>query len=382
MKTIGKNLKLRNGVVYGVATIAGRQRWKKSPIQGVMIPTAALIKWRDKWLKDERARSVVEALKETASKTTWRQLIDAYWQVSAAEFAESGRPSRETVAENIVKTRTMLSQMNIQENDPLDMATPERVSAWIAMRATDERARYSAGRTMAQATSLWSRWSRPRYELRGIDLPACLDRWPRIRAMAPKYVDPPDELKRKTVEMGEEFYQKGRSGSGIDSDLFLAFTLMFNFGMRPGDACRAEWSWFVEKSPFEIKLVFTPHKTNRSAGGRVVEQRVPSDLWLKMKPFKRCFVPGDRFVIAETEDGRQNRVLEELNTRLRNIGWKTEKAAYELRKLFVSAVYNAHGLQWASAYSGDNATTIERYYAAAYRRDAPTVDVGKVVAGS
>jgi hypothetical protein len=62
-------------------------------------------------------------------------------------------------------------------------------------------------------------------------------------------------------------------------------------------------------------------------------------------------------------------------------GWKTPKASYELRKMFVSAVYNAHGLMWAAAYSGDNPTTIEKYYGAAYRRDAPSLDVAQIVTG-
>ena len=78
-------------------------------------------------------------------------------------------------------------------------------------------------------------------------------------------------------------------------------------------------------------------------------------------------------------DGRLE-ALEAVNAAMRSWGWKTEKLAYELRKLFVSQVYNEHSLAYASEYSGDNATTIEQFYARAYRRDAPEVKAEYAVA--
>jgi hypothetical protein len=66
---------------------------------------------------------------------------------------------------------------------------------------------------------------------------------------------------------------------------------------------------------------------------------------------------------------------------MREWGWDGGKTVYELRKLFVSAVYNSKSLRDASEYSGDNATTIERFYARSYRRDAPHIDVDAIIAG-
>lgn len=376
MTTLARNLKLRDGVVYGVATINGRQRWKKSPIQGVKVPSPTLLKWRDRWMKEERAKAATAGdMPDKVAHVTWAQLINAYWQVSASENAWNGRPSSETVDENIVKLRTVLSQMKVEEKDALDVVTPERVSAWIAMRATDDRRRYSAMRTLAQATSLWARWTRPRYAALGIVLPECLDRWPKIRALAPKYVDPPDELKRKTVEMGAHLFVE-------DPAAWLAFAMMFFCGMRPGDAIRARVDWF-RKDSNEMLLSFTPNKTRHSACGRSVEQRIESDKWNCMeKAWARSGGVVEWVIPGEEEDDRR-KAVDRVNSRMRAIGWTTEKAAYELRKLFVSAIYNHPdgGLKWAAAYSGDNPTTIERYYAAAYRRDAPMVDVGEVVSG-
>ena len=377
MTTIATNLKLRNGVVYGVMTVGRRARWKRCPYQGTAAlkagkPLACVIRWRDKWMAEER-NARTQRTESAARVPTWRQLMDAYWQVSAAEFAEQGRPSRETVDENLVKLATMLKQMEIKETDPLTVATPERVAAWIAMRATDEQGRYSAMRTMAQASSVWARWSRPRYAAAGLALPECLDKWPKVRALAPKYVDPPDELKRKTVEIGWELFLE-------EPGTWLAFFLMFFCGMRPGDAVRARVDWF-RGGDNGMRLVFTPHKTSRSAGGRTVEQRIIPELWnCVWNATARAKVEGEVFLIPGDEQARR-KAIDRVSEHMRRIGWQTEKAAYELRKLFVSAVYNSHGLQWAAAYSGDNPTTIERYYAAAYRRDAPAVDVGKVVAG-
>ena len=379
MTTIGQNLKLRNGVVYGVVTVAGRQRWKRCPYQGTAAlkanrPLACVVKWLDKWMAGERdARTERTERTDAARVPTWQQLQSAYWQVSAAEHSEQGKPSRETVDENIVKLGTLLKQMNIAKDDYLTAGTPERVAAWIAMRAKDEAGRYSAMRTLAQASSVWARWTRPRYAALGLALPECLDKWPRVRALAPKYVDPPDELKRKTAEMGERLFIE-------EPGTWLAFFLMFHCGMRPGDAVRARMDWFRWDGN-EILLGFTPHKTSRSAGGRTVEQRIGKTLFACVENARARMLGGAwDFVMPEREEDRLKRI-NRINDAMRGIGWRTEKAAYELRKLFVSAVYNSHGLQWAAAYSGDNPTTIERYYAAAYRRDAPVVDVAKVVMG-
>lgn len=381
---IAKNLCLRNGMVYGKARAGGRNVWKRSPWQGSAAlgrankPTAALLKWRDEWMGDlrtaaDRARKDPDA--EPAGRIpSWQELIDAYKVVAPRQFATAGSPAPETVHNNVVRLERLLSDIGVARTEPLTAATPQKIEDWVhgivQHAADDHGARYLAARTLSQARSVWSRWTLEPYRRRGFVVPRALERWPRPSGYAPIYQDPPEELKASTRTGASEL-------ETTDPAIWLAFALMRYCGMRPGDAQRARWEW-IRKQETGARLLFTPHKTRQATRGRMVDQNLSADFWRRLLAARQACGDTDGFILPGGETGRQ-RAIDRVNEHMRLWGWQTAKASYELRKLFVSEIYNWKGIVWAASYSGDNPTTIERYYAAAYRKDAPALDIGEML---
>jgi integrase len=388
VETIARNLIARNGVIYGKARAGGKTVWKRAPYQasaalgGRGKPRQELLTWRDGWLADlareaERLRLNPDA-DPVARVCSWRELIGAYEAAAPVQFARDGRPTAATARNNVQRLERLIRDMRIGMDEPLTAARPERVEQWIAGIVADEEddgdGRYLAACTLRQARSVWARWTREPYRRRGIVVPAMLDRWPRPAGFAPVYRDPPEDLKAVTAAGGAALERD-------DPGLWLAFALMRHCGMRTGDAVRARWDWFAGDPDGGAWLRWMPRKTARSSRGRRVEQRLGAEFWGLLEAAGRaagtlggvCVLPGD--------EAARRRAVEALNACMRRWGWETEKASYELRKLFISEIYNAQGLTWAVAYSGDSAATIERYYAAAYRSEAPALGIGAPAVG-
>ena len=386
-KELPANLFFRRGALYFRCRAGKRINVKVCPYQGLGAFTshgavrpvvhAALGKWIGELREAaDRRRLDPEAIPDGAVPT-WEKLIDEYLQIARRRFAEDGRPSPATAKSNAQRLQKLLQDLEVGLTQDMTSVTPDDISEW-AMEVVEEAkdvdaGRYLACRTLGQVTSIWAKWTRLPYERKGIIIPPLIDRWPDIAGVAPLYRDPPDDLKTRTINGGKKLEQK-RPG------VWLLFALMLHTGMRPGDAKRSQWDWFREMPNGSAKLVWTPSKTRRSSRGRQVEQVLTKEIWQRMRGAWARAGDGGAYVVPGGEAGRQA-ALDGVNRRMRLWGWKTPKASYELRKLFVSAVYNAHGLMWAAAYSGDNPTTIEKYYSAAYRRDAPSLDVAQIVTG-
>lgn len=52
-----------------------------------------------------------------------------------------------------------------------------------------------------------------------------------------------------------------------------------------------------------------------------------------------------------------------LNRDLRSLGFRGNKASYELRKMCIDHIYQRYGAEMATSISGDDIKTIIRYYA-------------------
>jgi len=386
-KKLPENLFLRDGVIYFRARIGGKLKCKKANYQGPAAltnqgnPRPALLQELAEWIGYERCQAELRRRNPDAapegSIPSWEQLVEVYQEIAKRRFAEDGRPTPATVKNNVQRLLKLLKDIGVAKTEPLTSVTAEEISEWNMERVSSaqdtDKARYVSMRILGQVTSIWAKWTLEFYERRGLVIPASISRWPDIAGVAPRYKDPPDALKRATVEGGRKLAAENPS-------VWLTFALMFHTGMRPGDAERAEWAWFRELPDGRAKLTFTPNKTRRSARGRQVEQVLTKDFWGRLCAARKAAGGTGPYVVPGAAIGRQ-KALETVNDLMRAWGWTTYKASYELRKLFVSAVYNKHGLMWAASYSGDNPMTIERYYTDAYRRDAPSLDVAQIVAG-
>lgn len=368
-----KNLVMRGEVVYFRARINGKLRWKRASYQRKAAfnragnPTDSLLTELDQWLGHERDVAEQRIRDPDAVPNgrliSWKELMDVYPEIARLHRPEAGgRPSKATTEDNVRRMDTLLRQMRISTGDLMDVATPKLLREWLASRQDGldpkeaARDRRSANTLVRMASSCWADWTREYYRERGIIIPVCLERWPSIDAPLPIYVLPPLELRRATAAMGEALLEE-------DPAAYLAYATMRLHGMRPGDAIRSRWDWYQRMDSGSFQLRWQPTKTARGEGGRWVDQTVSGAMWTRLDGCRRRVCSVGEFVIPGSDTDRQNAMLR-VNARMRRIGWKTNKVGYELRKLFISEVYNRYGLSVASAYSGDQPTTIQIYYAA------------------
>jgi integrase len=217
---------------------------------------------------------------------------------------------------------------------------------------------------------VWAAWTLDGYKQAGLALPGCLLEWPKAgrgAAQAPQYQDPPDELKRATVEALDRLEQENPT-------LWLAATLMLECAMRPCDARELRWEAF-EVRDGAAWLRYVPSKTRgRTREVRAVELPIDPELLARMR---RANPEPGHVVPAASATAREDVFKRRLNGWMRGLGWDIatyRKGAYELRKLSVSAALNSAGIEWAAARAGDNPETVRKYYAAMYRRRMPMVD--------
>ena len=134
-------------------------------------------------------------------------------------------------------------------------------------------------------------------------------------------------------------------------ELWFVTTMMLEFAMRNSDIMRLKRKNFVEREG-RVYLNYTPHKTEHSSG-RMVKWPVHPTIWNQIS----SILVGDD--LPELDDD----VFDELNLKMRSMGFTGTKGAYELRKICVDHVYQRFGAEMAVSISGDDIRTIMHYYA-------------------
>lgn len=385
-KRIARGIISVDGVIYVEKSKDRRIRRQKTPMQGLAAidargrPTKELKAWHKSWvasIENERWEEV-EACKARSSAPTVSELVSAYREIAAAEYAAEGEPKPDTATANAQKLRLVAKDLTGEEDPRVDALTHDRIEKWVQdycakyQPEQQGRARVSAWSTLAQARSVWARWTRAKYERKGIRIPACLDKWPtQKRNMASAYKRPPEALREKTMR----WYKHVKK-----DDLWTAATLMIQFAMRPWSAARLRWT-DIDIGAESITLRYTPTKTeNRTSRPREVRWPVPRSIYegLRARGGKGEYVtPGAN----DTE--RYALYTRRLCAVMRRLGWGREtygKACYELRKLCIDAVYRALGAEAAVQISGDNIATVLKYYADP-NRGREAVDVASMIVG-
>lgn len=387
-KRIAKGIISVGGVIYAEKSKDRKVRRQKTPMQGLAAvdakgrPTKELRAWQKAWttaIENERWEEVQASRVRSASPTV-AELIGVYRELAAAEFASEGEPKPTTADENARKLAAVARAATGEDDPRIDELTLERIEKWVAAYCAkyppeqQGRARVSAWSTLAQARSVWAKWTRAKYERKGIRLPPCLDKWPcQKRNYSAAYKRPPEALRAATMKWFKEIADK-------DPALWTAAALMVQFAMRPWSAARLRWS-DIEVGADSITLRYTPTKTeNRTSRPRSVSWPVAQSLYdgLRERGGK-----GEYVTPGETATERYALYTRRLCAVMRGLGWDREtygKACYELRKLCVDAVYRTMGVEAAVQISGDNVATIMKYYADPNRGRA-AVDVAEMIVG-
>lgn len=385
-RKLAAGLFLIGDFAYAERTNGGKLVRRKSPMQGSAAvnargkPTAALTAWQKQFNEqvDNAKWQELEAARMRSSAPTVGELCDIYLEIAAAEYAKEAEPRPETATQNAAAFRRVAKACGIGEDDRIDGMTPAAVERWIGefcgRYAADEsdRARTSAWSQLAQAKGLWTKWTAPCYAARGMKLPECLFRWPTPkRNAAPCYRRPPDALREATAKWYASLEE-------ILPGSWAAATLMLQFGMRPGDASELRWEAFSENGDHMV-MRYVPEKTRgRTAKPRPVVWPCSRDLYARLRRHggAEYAVPGASRTV------RYNVFQDSLNPMMRTLGWDEKtygKACYELRKMCVDAIYRKYGLERAVQISGDNASTILKFYADPNVNGLEPVDVAGIV---
>jgi integrase len=400
---LGRNLMIMNGVVKCRIKRKSKFHEWTSPYQGEHAYSVGkdgtkkarpvLLKWLGECetaIAEERWEQI-RATHIRGGTPTVAEILTVYKRECEARQATSGTPVTTSITAGKNCLKRVCKGCGVALTDRLDKLTPETVDKWVRESTgnlpkgeTRDRAVYVMNSVLTQARCVFAHWLIERYRKAGIELPECVTRWPRYGDVwTPKYRDPPAALKRKTMEAAETLRRE-------QPKVWTLFWLIVNFGCRPGDALRLKWSNFKTlpgESGERRYLVYEPNKTRRK-NGAVVTIPVTDKVWTALTEGHEeqisCFGPDQQ--IVETYDGKSGRegTLRALNQWMRETGWDRgtySKAAYELRKLFTSAVRNTYGVQLASDWCGSSAAMVQQYYAATYVDKMPEIDATAIIRG-
>lgn len=367
-KRIDQGLYLVNGrIVYMEVTKDGKLHRRKASVQYSAAlnsrgdPTPDLRKaYRE--FKDAVENETFRELKKARSNApTPERLAELYKASAAAQYAKHEQPRPDTVTNNVAQFLALAKDLKATRLDDL---TPKAVEDWVTARCAPfagregaDRARVSAWSSVNQAKSLWAKWTVPYYEQALVFLPACLYQWPSPKraGKAEKYMRPPEELRKATIKWYKGLEEKAPR-------MWLACTLLLQFGMRPVDAAALRWEDFEERPDGNRTVRYVPSKT------RVSSERPRLVRWpVDHKLFERMRAAGgqEHVLPGATPEERYDYFIRSVNPEMRKLGWvrsRWGKACYELRKMCIDKVYRDFGLERAVQISGDNPDTVRDYY--------------------
>ena len=251
---------------------------------------------------------------------------------------KTGRPGVETAANALRGATNVCRAAGIELSSPVTALTRKRIDAALATFVGRGITRLSAWSYVCQLRGVFAKWCRPYYEDAGWKIPS-LD-LPNFRVKAPRYVRPSAEMLSRV----KAWYQK------LTGEHWFVATMMLEFAMRNGDVLRLKEENFIERDSHHY-LTYTPHKTELTSG-RHVCWPIHDDIWMRFDDFgglRGLDVTDETFV--------------DINRSMRSLGFRGNKAAYELRKICIDHVYQKYGAEIAVSLSGDDIKTITKYYA-------------------
>ncbi|MGN0846656.1 MAG: hypothetical protein ACI4RA_04645 [Kiritimatiellia bacterium] len=262
-----------------------------------------------------------------------------------------GRPSEDTVANALRGTCCVCKAAGIDLDGSITQLTRKAFDAALSMFVERGLTRVTAWSYLCQIRAVFARWCRPYYQEAGWEIPL-LD-MPNFRAKPPRYERPSSELLTRV----KAWYRQ------LTGEWWFAATMMLEFAMRNGDVLRlgrdnfiartkgGEWKRRSEAEAVQHYLYYTPHKTALSSG-RHVYWPIHEEIWRRYEEL------GGIDCLDVTDE-----TFDEINHDLRALGFRGNKAAYELRKICIDHVYQKYGAEMAVSISGDDIRTISKYYA-------------------
>ena len=269
---------------------------------------------------------------------TIQQIMRCYRIVAQTERMKTGRPGEATVANALNGATKVCHAAGIELSEPIAALTRKKIDLALATFMEQGLTRLTAWSYVCQLRAVFAKWSQPYYADAGWAVPP-LD-LPTFRAKAPRYMRPSAEMLARV-----KTWYKRQTG-----ERWFAATMMLEFAMRNGDVLRLKEENFIEKDGCHF-LSYTPHKTELTSGRRVCWP-IHESIWQKFEEY------GGLACLDITDE-----TFTEINRDLRSLGFRGNKASYELRKICIDHIYQKYGAEMAVSISGDDIKTITHYYA-------------------
>lgn len=350
---IGDCLYVRNGRLYGVKTVKGKMVRAVAPLRGLEAydgrgrPTAAAKRWVRQW-GDQLIAEAERPAEEKRTVPTLEELAGIYEELAGIEFELNGTPRPSSVNVATKSFRLVVRTCGLRGCDPVTALDRAHLDAYVAAALAKGVKPVSVFAHLAHVRSVFSRWALERYRARG--LAVAQPEFPKKRGRREEkvYNRPPEALRERTLAWYRELEVK-------EPQVWVAASLMLQFGMRNGDVGRLTWDAFAPEGE-RVVLSYKPQKTSVSSGRRV-----------------RCVMSAAFYERLRAAAGAGRRVVEDsvavfarINAEMRALGWvppEFTKGAYELRKMCIDRIYREFGAEAAVQVSGDDIRTVCRYYA-------------------
>lgn len=350
---IGDCLYVRNGRLYGVKTVKGKMVRAVAPLRGLEAydgrgrPTAAAKRWVRQW-GDQLIAEAERPAEEKREVPSLDELLGLYEEVAGIEFELNGTPRPSTVAVVVNSFRLVVRMCGLKGSEPVTALDRAHLDAYVAAALAKGVKPVSVFAHLAHVRSAFSRWALERYRARG--LAVAQPEFPKRRGRQEDkvYNRPPAALRERTLAWYRELEAK-------EPQVWVAASLMLQFGMRNGDAGRLTWDAFAPEGE-RVVLSYRPQKTSVSS-----RRRVRCVMSVAFYERLRAASGVGRRVVAEP-----TAVFARINSEMRALGWvppEFTKGAYELRKMCIDRIYREFGAEAAVQVSGDDIRTVCRYYA-------------------
>jgi integrase len=328
-----------------------------------------------KMIKEARWMALDGVLtRRTVVYSTLDTLFTAYRNVAHRR----GNPAADTVERNILALKLILSKAlgrEVSEATESDILS-DKILADYAKHALEDKAGIDRDRAqrsivsfIRQARSIFSKKMRFDPEYKALTLPN-LDgfmTYMPVEAAKYQYEMPPESLYKPTLEAARKLKDS-------KPHLYMVHLLVYDLGLRANEAACSRWNWIEhEDGPagktWRMSVKDRPEE-DFHVKGRSGSVPVPAKVLEHLQAGHR---EGDPYIVpGGTNTARRDLIQREYSAWLRKIGWKTQKAAHEMRKL--------RGCFWRHKYGLDRAhdwlrhssyqTTLD-YYAALPRRNEP-----------
>lgn len=349
---------VRDGKYYArfVDPSTGRRRWAASR-DGTQAGAEAIVRASKREQRGARAERFAAAIEASALRidgATIGACLELYPDAAAARRRMmGGSPRPRTVATSLASARRIYAgHLDARAAD-----AGRLYEEYLASPDGRELGDVSIHGYRLQLAAIWTPWALEYYRRHGLVVPERIH-WPEIKSPDYQYVPQPQALRDRTISAG-----KGEIEAR--SEIGRCFLLEFYCAMSAADAIRARWDWLDDDG----HVRFRRNKTGKPCDP-------PLDPWALAQwrawAAEDAAAGRDGIVLsANTERMRAKFVAEEFAKWMRGLGWTTEKAGHELRKLACSIWYSRVGGTWAARWIGDRLATVERYYGATLSEMSP-----------